>query len=239
MLGLVEWSTGGRVRYEVKRTAGLRCLYAEVPRSVHTPQLLQRYRCERALSRMAKQGVKQVILPKDSGLEELLTRFSLQTVSTVPLRQRMAADWVACALAEQGMSGVKIAVSAAHLTSTVVQTITELALRHRYLLLELPYGGEELCRSLRREYGVSPQLNPGWEIMSTAEVWLAFDPVERAETRLLPLYDERVPMPGLLLPPLLEEQIPQTVDRERFLAAMQEAGCLRRGQIALCRETMP
>lgn len=82
--------------------------------------------------------------------------------------------------------------------------MTELALRHRYLLLTVPFGGEELCRRLRREYGVSVLLNPTAEQMAEAAVQIAFDPVEAASGGFLPLYDEQLPLPPLLLPPSIE-----------------------------------
>jgi len=40
-------------------------------------------------------------------------------------------------------------------------------------------------------------------------------------------------LPGLLLPPALERQLPQGVDRVSLLAALQEAGALKPGQITL------
>lgn len=242
MVGLLQWTAGNRLQIETKLILGLRCLCVSIPKRERTPETILYRRCRRGLKKMIAQGVERVILPEDSGLEPLVERCGLHTVSTIPLRQRLAADWVSCVLARQGKSGARIAVTAARLSGAVVQTITELALRHRYLLLELPYGGEELCRSLRREYGVSPQLNPGQGVLETAEVWLAFDPVtepEKAACKLLRLYDETVPMPSLLLPPILEEQIPSGTCREQMLAALQEAGCLRSGQITLHRETMP
>ena len=44
-----------------------------------------------------------------------------------------------------------MAVCAAQMTGELVRTVTELALRHRYVLLDLPYGGEDHCRQLRKE----------------------------------------------------------------------------------------
>lgn len=62
--------------------------------------------------------------------------------------------------------GARVLVTANALSGEVVRTVTELALRHRYLLLTVPFGGEELCRRLRREYGVSVLLNPTAEQMA-------------------------------------------------------------------------
>ena len=239
MTGLLVWSPEKRLRCETKEILGLRCACAFVPKGAQTPEAILRRRCRRALKKLAGQGIDRVILPEGFRMEPFLDRFGLQRVSTLPLRQRLAADWVACALAEQGACGTRIAVSAEHLTGAAVRTITELALRYRYLLLELSYGGEELCLSLRREYGVSPQLNPGREILETAEVWVAFDPMSgqtKPACRVLPVYDETVPLPRILLPPLLEEQLPAGICREQMLSVLQEAGRLPYGQIALGKE---
>ena len=85
--------------------------------------------------------------------------------------------------------------------------MTELALRHRYLILKVPFGGEELCRRLRREYGVSIVLNPETE-REPASVHMAFDPTEAQGGGFLPLYDESLPLPRLLLPPEVETRLP-------------------------------
>lgn len=236
MLGLLQWDAGSRIRFDTELVLGMRCLCARVPRGEKTPEVLLRRRCRKALRKMAAQGADAVILPEGSGMEPLLERCGVHAVSTLPLRWRLAADWAAGVLKEEGKAGTIVAVTAERLTGAVVRTITELALRHRYLLLEIGYGGEELCRSLRREYGVSPQLNPGRETMETAEVWVAFDPVSGevpSACRLLPVYDEHVPLPPLLLPPVLEEQLPGGVCREQLLAALLAAGRLAGGQISL------
>ena len=115
----------------------------------------------------------------------------------------------------------------------VVRTVTELALRHRYVLLDLPYGGEELCRQLRREYGVSLLLGPDREQLEGADALVLFDPradLRRRDGVTLPLYDEAAPMGGVSLPPALEERLPEGAGRGQMLAALVEAGVLRLGQ---------
>ena len=104
------------------------------------------------------------------------------------------------------------------------------------MLLDLPYGGEELCRQLRREYGVSLLLGPSKEQLEGAEALVLFD--FRTDLTLgnpvaLRLFDESQALPPLSLPPQLEEQLPQGADRGQLLAALREAGVLRREQIVL------
>ena len=119
------------------------------------------------------------------------------------------------------------------MTGELVRTVTELSLRHRYVLLDVPYGGEELCRRLRREYGVSLLLGPDREQLEGADALVLFDPradLRRRDGVTLPLYDEAAPMGGVSLPPALEERLPEGAGRGQLLAALVEAGVLRLGQ---------
>ena len=115
-------------------------------------------------------------------------------------------------------------ITADALSGEVVRTVTELALRHRYLILKVPFGGEELCRRLRREYGVSIVLNPETE-REPASVHMAFDPTEAQGGGFLPLYDESLPLPRLLLP--------EGLDRGQLLSVLWRTGALRPGQVSV------
>ena len=130
----------------------------------------------------------------------------------------------------------KVAVAGSQLTGELVRTVTELSLRNRYVLLDLPYGGEELCRQLRREYGVTLLLSPAKEQLEGADVLLLFDRREDLKPGgvVLPLYEgAQTPLPPLLLPPAMEERLPAGADRGQLLAALREAGALRPGQITV------
>ena len=180
-------------------------------------------------------GVQTCALPIYT---EQLARCGLRPVSTLALRRALAADWVWSGLGAEGRTaaGARVAVTAAALTGEVVRTVTELALRHRYVLLDLPYGGEELCRQLRREYGVSLLLGPDREQLEGAEALVLFDrrpDLSLANPVALRLYDEEQALPPLALPPGMEEAVPPGVDRGQLLAVLREAGALKREQIAL------
>ena len=110
--------------------------------------------------------------------------------------------------------------------------MTELALRHRYLILKVPFGGEELCRRLRREYGVSIVLNPKME-QEQVSLHMAFDPTEAQDGGFLPLYDESLPLPRLLLPPEVEARLPEGLDRGQLLSVLWRTGALRPGQVSV------
>ena len=129
-------------------------------------------------------------------------------------------------------AGARVLITADALSGEVVRTVTELALRHRYLILKVPFGGEELCRRLRREYGVSIVLNPETE-REPASVHMAFDPTEAQGGGFLPLYDESLPLPRLLLPPEVEARLPEGLDRGQLLSALWRTGALRPGQVSV------
>lgn len=234
MIGLLVWDNTGKRRG--RRSAQeisvmrLRLLRMGVAQGNHTPEAVLRRRIYAAEKRLKKLGVSQVILPE--GFTPTEHPEGIGPVSTLPLRQALAADWVRREAAERELRDARVAVSAQRLTGEVVRTVTELTLRHRYVILDVPYGGEELCRRLRREYGVSVLLNPETAQLDAAEVLVLFDAREdltRKNPVVLPLYDEKHPLPPLVLPPALEEKLPVGVDRSRLLAALLQSGMIRAG----------
>ena len=246
MVGYLSWAEPKKgqksVRLEERHILRMRFLQAEVVNSPH--EAILRRRCVAAGKRLRKRGVTQVVLPERFPFLEQLAKCGLRPVSTLALRRAIAADWVRAELAAKGrpVAGARVAVAAAALTGEVVRTVTELCLRHRYVLLDLPYGGEELCRQLRREYGVSLLMGPSKDQLEGAEALVLFDP--RTDLSLtnpvaLRLYDEKQALPPLLLPPGMEEELPEGADRGRLLAVLREAGALRREQIVLGVERRP
>ena len=244
MIALLEWAPserGGRrkaVSVREESVLHLRMLRADVTRSERTPDAILRRRVTAAGKRLRKLGITQVVLPADFCFGQELSRCGLRPVCTLSLRRTLAADWVRWALSEarQPIAGARVAVCAAQLTGEVVRTVTELSLRHRYVLLDLPYGGEELCRQLRREYGVSLLLGPSKEQLEGAEALVMFDPrtdLSRRNPAVLTLYDEQQPLPPTELPPAMEEALPPGANRGQMLAALREAGVLRPGQISV------
>lgn len=222
----------------------MRFLCAEVVRGPRTPEAAVRRRAAAAAKRLRKQGVTRTVLPENFACGAQLEKYGVRPVSTLALRRRLAADWVRAALEERGTApgGARVAVSAGQMSGELVRTVTELALRHRYVLLDVPYGGEELCRQLRREYGVTLLLKPGREQLEEADVLALFDPrtdLRRHGGVALPLYGEEADLPGLSLPPALEEQLPAGMCRSQLAAALLETGALRPGQVSVGRSQVP
>ena len=240
MVGLLLWKEergekrAWAVQVREQSVLHLRFQTAGILRTARTPEPVLRRRVTAALKRLRKLGVDRLVLPEEFPFGDLLEKLELQPVSTVPLRQALAADWVRWRLGERGTASARVAVSAERLTGEVVRTVTELALRYRYVLLDLPHGGEELCRNLRREYGISLLMGPSVEQMEEAEVLVLFEPrPDCCAPAALRLYDEEMPLPPLALPPALEERLPAGVRRGQLLAVLREAGILRPGQIAV------
>lgn len=241
MMGLLLWKESGvHSRHTVTLTEDsvfhMRLLRAEILRGTHTPEPVLRHRVRRAAKRLRKLGIQQVILPSEFAFSEQLADCGIQPVSTLTLRRALAADWTQWLLEKRGIVPIRaqVAVVAQQLTGEVVRTVTELCLRHRYVLLDAPYGGEELCRQLRREYGFSLQLKPSKDKLEEAAALVLFDEptgLTCSNPVVLHLYHEEEPLPPLALPPELEEAMPEGIDRVLLAAALQRAGLLRMGQI--------
>lgn len=236
MVGLLLWKAPGERQKSVslreETILQMRCLQAEILRGPRTPERVLRRRVWAALKKLNKLGVHRVVLPEGFSPDTLPEGMEIE--STLALRQALAADWVRRELEEKGMrtAGARVAVTASRLTGEVIRTVTELTLRHRYVLLDVPHGGEELCRRLRREYGVSVLLGPDKGQLEGAEALVLFDPrtdLAAKNVVVVPLYDEQHPLPKLSLPPALEEQLPPGADRPQLLAALLRSGVIRPG----------
>lgn len=248
MMGLLLWKEPREGRREravtISDRAVLRMRFTcgEVLRGPKTPEPLVRRRVRRAAKQLRKLGVTQAVLPEPFPYREELAKLGIRPVSTLPLRRALAADWARAVLTSRGLSpgSARVAVAGEQLTGELVRTVTELALGCRYVLLDLPYGGEELCRQLRREYGVSLLMGPSRDQLEGADVLVLFAPREdlkRERGVTLTLYEGgEEALPPLLLPPALEEQLPAGCHRGQLLAVLREAGAIRTSQITVAAE---
>jgi hypothetical protein len=242
MIALLTWGPPERrlkhVTYKEKMVLHMRLWEVRVAHGPRTPEAALRRRVLSAARHLHKAGITRVILPENFSYVEQLAKYGVRPVSTLSLRRELAADWVRWSLTERDapVAGARVAVSAAQLTGEVVRTVTELSLRHRYVLLDLPYGGEALCRQLRREYGVSLLLGPSKDQLEGAESLVLFDSRTDLDTpNALRLYDETEPLPPISLPPTLAEQLPAGADRGQLLAALREAGAIKTGVLSVGR----
>lgn len=245
MMGLIVWQqpgAGKRLRtVTAQETAILRVpfLQVEVVRGPRTrPGTLER-RMIRAAQKLRQAGVRYTVLPADYPPSQWPQRHGAGVVSTLSLRRSLAVELVRRITAERGLppGSVRIAVTAGQMTGELVKTVTELTLGYRYVMLDVPYGGEELCRRLRREYGVSLLLQPSREQLEEAQVLVSFDrrtDLTGNNEAVVALYEgAESAFPPLTVPPSVETQLPAGADRLQLLAALRGAGALAPGQISL------
>lgn len=245
MMGLIVWQqpgAGKRLRtVTAQETAILRVpfLQVEVVRGPRTrPGTLER-RMIRAAQKLRQAGVRYTVLPADYPPSQWPQRHGVGVVSTLSLRRSLAVELVRRITAERGLppGSVRIAVTAGQMTGELVKTATELTLGYRYVMLDVPYGGEELCRRLRREYGVSLLLQPSREQLEEAQVLVSFDrrtDLTGNNEAVVALYEgAESAFPPLTVPPSVETQLPAGADRLQLLAALRGAGALAPGQISL------
>jgi len=179
MVGMMLWEPSGHwnrpVTLKEVSVLHIRFLCAWMAQDRRRNHLTERRRLRTAGKKLLRQRVEQVVLPAGASAEALPE--GLRPVETLSLRRAIAADWCGELLRFRGENpaGARVLITADALSGEVVRTVTELALRHRYLILKVPFGGEELCRRLRREYGVSIVLNPKME-QEQVSLHMAFDP---------------------------------------------------------------
>ena len=245
MFGMWIWTSPERGKQQRAVAAAERmvlhtrffCVY--VLRSPRTPAAVLRRRAAAAARKLQKAGIRRAVLPEEFPYGALLARRGVSPVDTLALQRELAVEQVRRGLEDRGLPTGRVAVSADAMSAELVRTVTELALRSRYVLLDVPYGGTELAGRLRREYGVALQLAPDRTQLSDAEALVLFAP--RTDLRLdNPVVVEayqgaKTALPPLLLPPALEEQLPEGCCRSQLLAALRESGALRPGQISLGR----
>ena len=215
----------------------LRVAWAAVEKGPRTRVAVVRRRVLTAARRLRKAGTGRLVVPEAFTYGEQLEKGGVTPVATVPLRRALAADLARAGMAARGLSGsARVAVAGDQLSGELVRTVTELALGHRYVWVDVPYGAEALANQLRREYGVSLLTVPSRAQLEEADVLILFAPrtdLRRKNPVVLPLYDETAALPPLLLPPALEDQMPAGCSRPQLLAAMVEGGILRPGQITV------
>lgn len=240
MIGFVTWTEEKPPRRAEERTIlRMRFCAADILRRERTPAAVLRGRARAAAWALSRAGVVRAVFPEDFAFLTAFAKQNVVPVDVLPLYRRLAGEWLRAGLAARGVSGAAMAALCAdRLTGEAVRAVTELCLRYRYVLLDVPEGGEELARQLRREFGVSLILRPAAGQLAAADGALLFSP--RPELRgpvALALYDGAQPPENVRMRlPALEEQLPQGCRRDQLLAALWGAGALRPEQIELSLE---
>lgn len=237
MFGIVEMTARpekGCRKMDQTAVGGMRFARVRIPVKPHTPEWLTRRRLSAAAKQLRRCGVTRAVFPENFAHAELFARWGVHPTDVLPMYRDLAPELVCLAMDRRGLSASEtvIAVAGDRLSAELTKAVTSLCLRNRYVLLDVPAGGEELGRSLRRSLGVPLVVTSSRERLEQADVLVLF--AERPALSLgnpvvLPLYDgaELPPLPRLELPAGLMEQIPSGCDRTQMLAALWETGALR------------
>ena len=184
-------------------------------------------------------GVRTAVFPVDFPYSSLFIREGVYPVDTLPLRRALAAPLAKRRLEALGLGPTQAvaAVSGSRASQETAEAAKSLALSYRYVLLSVRSGGEELARSLRREYGISLLLSPTVEQLERADALLLFAP--RGDlTGNNPIYYTLYPggeagrgrLP-LALPPALAGRVEDNCDREQLAAAVYAQGGITLEQV--------
>lgn len=193
-----------------------------------------RVHAARSARKMYAQGVRRAVFPVDFPYTALFLRQGIAPVDALPLRRAVCAGFVRRRMETLGIAPAEavIAVVGDRLSRELVETTRTLALRFRYVLLSVPEGGEELARSLRREYGVSLLLKPTADQLERSDALVLFAPAEGlsgGNRVFCALYHGGEFGKGRIPLDLAEEaqrSLPPGCDREQLAAALHAMGVL-------------
>jgi len=219
-----------------RRIGGLVLLEAQLGREL---RLAERLQAARAAKLLARRGVREAVFPMDYPYLDIFERRGIFPVEVLPLYRAMAVPVMKRKMAALGFSPgtTTAAIAAERVTGDVERLLRELVLSVRYVELDA-VGGEEFCRQLQREYGISVLRRCG-QGQPEADVLLLLR-APKAEPRspiVLHLYDgERVlwrngvdfALPGRLL-----EQVEANCGQKQLLAVLLREGMLQNYQIPI------
>lgn len=217
------------VQIAPERLLGLPLLRGEPPGESFTARRVRR--TARALRR---RGVRRVLAPEGFPFWREVWSQGLEPVETGELCRALAAPIALAALEglEIPPERASVALRGERLTRSLRAAALELCPRVRQLLVEVPAGGEELRRELRRTFGL-PAVEPG--AGRKAQLALCFSPPGGATGEGLDLSGPRPELAGFRFG-LAEGALPPDVDALPLLAALWTAGRLSPGEMAVtCR----
>jgi len=242
MFGIVETAARpDRTRRGVEQidVGGMRFARVLVPLGSRTPEWLTRRRLTAAAKQLRRWGVTRVVYPENFSYAKLFERWGIRPAEALSMYRELAPELVSRAMEEKGLSSASavIAVAGDRLSAELTKAVTALCLRNRYVQLDVPSGGDELGRSLRRSLGVPLVVTATRERLEQADVLVLFSEcptLSRKNGVVLPLYDEEhlPPLPTLKLPDGIAEQMPSGCSRIQMLAALWETGALRADMVS-------
>lgn len=178
LFGRLVFSPEGRERVERREIYGLPVLQVRV----RPGGWLERRRLRRSAKRLARAGVRRVLVPQDFQNWSVLERWGLRRVEPAPFLRFFAPQIVLAALNRRGIAPntATVALRGQRVDRDMARAAQLLCPLVRQVAISAPRGGEELSQWLRREYGLPVQPDG-------AQVSLAvyFDPEGAGEEDLL------------------------------------------------------
>lgn len=194
-------------------------------------------RAVRGAELLREQGVRRAVFPLDFPYTAAFIRREICPVDTLPLGRLLAAAAIRRRLEGMGLGPTQAvaAVSAHRLDRDVMDTVRDLALSYRYVMLSVPDGGEAFARQLRREYGVSVLLRPSVDQLDRADALALYAPrgdLALKNPVLYTLYPGGDAHRLALTPPAaLRDQADPNCDFEQLAAALYSLGAVTAAQL--------
>ena len=200
--------------------------------------LLER-RLKKAARILVKNRIQKVLFERDFTKNEVFRRFGLVSATERTLERRMAGTITQAVLRRKNRTpeALCLAIEGEETDSAVQDALLALAPRVRYVILNTNGGGDALCASLRREYGISVRQRAGAGELLRADVILTFgaaEPEGRRDALWLPFGEvreaagRRRPAFQVVyrLPEGLEELEKTPYDKNVLLSILLEMGLL-------------
>lgn len=225
MLGQIVYSAGKRERGVPEETSlhGLSVLRV----AVDPDGFWAGHRLHRAGKKLARAGVRRVLVPEEFQHWEKLEEWGLGPIDPCPFLRANAASLSMAALKGSGRIPERssVALRALKADRTVVLAAEELCPKVREVCIAVPRGGEALSRHLRWEYGMAvrpDRKDVNGAVRFASETWEAGDCVLNLFREGLEENRVSVTVPGLKN---------HETGRIFLLAALWEGGKLKKGDL--------
>lgn len=230
MLGIVRYGEDSAGTEEL-RLGGARFVCLTIGASRWPKGPLARRRADRGAAAMAEKGVRRALFPEEFPYKEIFAGRGIREVDPLPLARALGGRYICQRMGELGfLPGGTLAICGDSLRTEMREAVFYAVPRCRYVLLDVPRGGEDLAREVRRQWGAALQLRPAGDKLEAAEGLILYSPREDLSCRnpaLCTAYPGGEAFPEPRLPEELAERMPQGYEPSRLAAALWYSGKLR------------
>lgn len=192
MLGELVFRPDGRGRPEKRDRYGMRVLQI----GIRPNGWWEERRVRAAAHKLARQGVRRVLVPKQFPYREQFVRLGLREVDPLSFLRWHSGELAVAALEQDGVrphQGI-VALRGARAERDMIHAVQQLCQQVRGVAISAPVGGAELAERLRREYGL-PVHPDGGEV----SVVICFDSsASKQGKRVITLYGTSPDLAGVI-----------------------------------------